>query len=88
MARRKDRYIAHLVFPEGRATREIYADLTLRQAEILAAWLEKEKRRGAIQDFYLGPPQRMEHIHTMFFNAQGLRNELQSIIEDHERLSE
>ena len=84
---RKGRYIAHLVLPGGIVTQELYADLTEKQAESIATWLTREKNRGAIKDFYLGPPQRMELLTVMFFNAKGLRSQLQSIIEDHERLT-
>lgn len=85
---RKGRYIAHLVMPDGTVTPERYADLTEKQAAAIAAWLDKEKARGAIRDYYLGPPKRMEHVLVLFFNAEGLRRELQSIIEDHERLTQ
>jgi hypothetical protein len=86
--RRKGRYIAHLVLPNDIVTTELYADLTEKQAGAIAAWLTREKNRGAIKDFYLGPPQRMELVTAMFFNAEGLRAQLQSTIEDFERLRE
>ena len=84
---RKDRYVGYLVWGEGDVSPGYYADLTLKQAERIAAWLEKEKARGAVVDYYLGPPQKMEQLTVPFFTAEGLRNQFQSIIEDRERLA-
>lgn len=81
-------YTSHLVFPDGTVTKELYAHLTEKQAENIATWLNSQRKRWAIRDFYLGPPPKWKPRHLMIFNVEGLRSELQSIIEDHERLTQ
>lgn len=78
--RQKALYVAILVFPTYKSD-EIYAELTQKQAAGVAAWLDQEKRKGPLVDYYLGPPPRQQQLHAQFLTEAGLRAELKDLIE-------
>lgn len=75
----------HLVFPKY-VTQEGFADLTQREAEKLSEWLEAQKTKGRIVDYYLGPPYKMTRETTLIWkDAKALQAELEYHIELEER---
>jgi len=77
---RKTLYVAVLVFP-GYKTSEVYALLTEEQASSIAEWLNQEKKNGLISDYYLGPPQKQEQLHTQFLGEAALRAYFKDLID-------
>lgn len=82
---RKLPYIARLKF-KAYETEPYRATMTVKQADGIAAMLEKYKKEGALVDYYLGPPNKMEQVHAMVFSADGLRVELVDLIEVEKKL--
>jgi hypothetical protein len=74
-AARKLSFVARLKFPTYE-TKPFIAELTMGQAEEIAKMLEKYKKAGAIQDYYLGKPDRMEQLHALILSGEILKIEL------------
>jgi GH25 family lysozyme M1 (1,4-beta-N-acetylmuramidase) len=77
---RKTLYVATLVFPAHKSD-EIYASLTEKQAAAIAAWLDKEKAKGPLVDYYLGPPFAARQLHIQFLTEPALRAQLKDLID-------
>lgn len=86
MGKKKLAYIARLKFTSYETT-PFRAGMTTGQADKIAEILEKYKKAGVIQDYYLGPPDAMEHVHALVLSADGLKAELLDLIETERRLS-
>jgi len=87
MGKKKLPYVARLKFP-AYESKPFRSEMTTGQADQIAAILEKHKKAGAIQDFYLGPPDEMEQVHALVLSADGLKAELLDLIGVEKRLSE
>lgn len=87
MGKKKLPYVARLKF-KSYESKPFRAELTQGQADQIAAVLEKNKKAGLIQDFYLGPPDKMEQVHALVLSADGLKAELLDLIQVEKRLSE
>lgn len=87
MGKKKLSYIARLKFPSYES-KPFRAELTSGQADQIGAVLEKSKKAGLIQDFYLGPPDQMEQVHALVLSAPALKAELLDLIQVEKRLSE
>lgn len=83
---RKLPFVARLKFSTYE-TKPFIAELTMGQAEGIAKMLEKYKKAGAIQDYYLGKPDRMEQLHALVLSGDILKIELQDLIELERKLS-
>lgn len=79
-------FVARLKFPSYE-TKPFVARLTMKQAEQIAKMLEKYKREGSIQDYYLGRPDRMEQLQALILSGEILQLELRDLIEMEKRLS-
>jgi hypothetical protein len=86
MGKKKHAYVARLKFPTYE-TKPFLAELTQGQADRIAEILEKYKKAGALEDYYLGPPDRMEHLHALVLPVDALKVELVDLIEMERRLS-
>lgn len=87
MGKKKLAYIARLKFP-AYESKPFRAEMTTGQADKIASILEKQKKAGAIQDYFLGPPDTMEQVHALVLSADGLKVELLDLIQVEKRLSE
>ena len=87
MGKKKLSYVARLKFP-AYESKPFRAEMTTRQADQIAVILEKNKKVGAIVDFYLGPPDKMEQVHALVLSAGALKAELLDLIQVEKRLSE
>lgn len=87
MGKKKLSYVARLKFP-AYESKPFRSELTSGQADQISAILEKHKKSGAIVDFYLGPPDKMEQVHALVLSADGLKAELLDLIQMEKRLSE
>ena len=85
-AARKLPFVARVKFPSYE-TKPFIAQLTMGQADEIARMLEKYKKAGAIQDYYLGKPDKMEQLHALVLSSDVLEVELRDLIEMERRLS-
>lgn len=86
MGKKKLPYIALLKFPSYE-TKPFRAEMTTGQADKIAEVLERYKKVGDIQDYFLGPPNTMEHVHALVLAADSLKAELVDLIETEKRLA-
>jgi hypothetical protein len=77
-------YIARLKFPTYE-TKPFHSTMTIKQADDIAAMLEKYKKEGVLEDFYLGPPNKIEQLHALILSAEILKIELRDLIEMEKR---
>jgi len=49
--------------------------------------LEKYKKEGSVEDYYLGRPDRMEQLHALVLSGEGLEIELRDLIEVEKKLA-
>lgn len=87
MGKKKLAYIAILKF-KTYESKPFRAEMTVGQADKVAEILEKQKKAGAIQDYFLGPPDTMEQVHALILSADALKAELLDLIQVEKRLSE
>lgn len=73
-------YIARLKF-KAYETKPFYSTMTIKQADGIAKMLEKYKGDGALVDYYLGPPKKMEYVHALIMSGDALKIELRDLIE-------
>ena len=77
-------YVARLKFPSYE-TKPFHSTMTIKQADDIAAMLEKYKKEDALVDFYLGPPDKIEQLHALILSAEILKIELRDLIEMEKR---
>jgi hypothetical protein len=77
-------YIVRLKFPAYEA-KPFRSTMTIKQADDIAAMLEKYKKEGVLEDFYLGPPDKIERLHALILSAEILKIELRDLIEMEKR---
>lgn len=86
MGKSKLFYVAILKFPLY-TTKPFRSQMTEGQAEKIAAMLEGYKKSGKLEDYYLGPPDKLEQVHALILSADSLKAELRDVIEAEGRRS-
>jgi hypothetical protein len=79
-------FVARLKF-KAYETKPFIAQLTMKQADQIARMLEKYKKEGSVEDYYLGRPDRMEQLHALILSGEGLEIELRDLIEVEKKLA-
>jgi len=79
-------FVARLKFASYE-TKPFIAHMTMRQADQIVKVLEKYKKEGAIQDYYLGKPDKIEQLHALILSGDILQIELRDIIELEKKLA-
>lgn len=79
-------FVARLKF-KAYETKPFIAQLTMKQADQISRMLEKYKKEGAIEDYYLGKPDKMEQLHALILSGEILEIELRDLIELEKKLA-